>query len=192
MNDKFKDIYRIESARLKNWDYRSNAAYFVTICTVKREHFFGEINDRVMCLSDIGIIADNFCREIPNHFQFVTVDEFVIMPNHVHCIIVIDRPTIESVLVETLVPVETLHATSLQEPISVKSSMPVSPKPGSLSTIIRSYKSIVTKHARRIRFDFAWQTRFYDHVIRDDESFDNICNYIKNNPINWADDEFNK
>jgi len=67
----------------------------------------------------------------------------------------------------------------------------ISPKPGSLSTIIRSYKSAVTKQARHIHADFAWQTRFHDHIIRTNDSFQRIENYIINNPSKWADDTFN-
>jgi len=65
----------------------------------------------------------------------------------------------------------------------------ISPKKGTLSTIIRSYKSVVTKNARYIHADFAWQSRFHDHIIRDDKSFHNIATYIRNNPINWQKDE---
>ena len=65
----------------------------------------------------------------------------------------------------------------------------ISPKPGALSTIIRSYKSVVTKHARKIHVDFAWQSRFHDHIIRNDKSFHNIAAYIGNNPANWQKDE---
>lgn len=66
----------------------------------------------------------------------------------------------------------------------------ISPKCGSLSTIIRSYKSAVTKNARAINFDFAWQPRFHDHIIRNEMEFDRIANYIKNNPENWNADKF--
>src|SRR5258708_33203920 len=106
MADKYQNKYRIPSARLQTWDYGSNAAYFTTICTTNREHFFGEIMNGIMQLSEIGKIANQFWIEIPNHFPFVILDEFIVMPNHIHGIIVIDRPVTP--------PVETLHATSLQ------------------------------------------------------------------------------
>jgi len=66
----------------------------------------------------------------------------------------------------------------------------ISPKPDSISTIIRSYKSAVTKHARRLGYEFMWQTRFHDHIIRNEESFQQISEYIKNNPQNWKNDKF--
>ena len=103
MADKYQNKYRIQSARLPSWNYSSNAAYFITICTVNREHYFGEIIQHNMQLSEIGKKANDNWLDIPNHFSFVVLDAFVIMPNHVHGIIVIDKPI-----------AETLHATSLR------------------------------------------------------------------------------
>jgi hypothetical protein len=92
MSDKFQNKYRISSARLKNWDYGSNAIYFVTICTQNREHYFGTIADERMELSETGKIAQRFWFEIPIHFPFVKLGESVVMPNHIHGIIIIDKP----------------------------------------------------------------------------------------------------
>ena len=80
MPDKFQNKYRISSARLKDWDYSSNAIYFVTICTQNREHYFGEIADGQMNLSETGNMANRFWFEIPKHFPFVQLGEFVVMP----------------------------------------------------------------------------------------------------------------
>lgn len=91
MHDKFLNKYRISSARLQHWDYGSDALYFVTICTQNREHYFGEIADGKINLSDTGKMASRFWSEIPNHFPFVQLGEFVVMPNHVHGIIIIDK-----------------------------------------------------------------------------------------------------
>ncbi len=83
----FKNKYRIESARLKNWDYSSDGYYFVTICTHDRIRHFGKITNRTIVLSDMGNIADKYWREIPDHFPFAKLIEHVIMPNHIHGII---------------------------------------------------------------------------------------------------------
>jgi hypothetical protein len=91
MAEKFQNKYRIASARLQTWDYGWNAAYFVTICTQNRECFFGNIVDGNMRLSETGIIAHKFWMEIPNHFPFVKLGEFIIMPNHMHGIVIIDK-----------------------------------------------------------------------------------------------------
>jgi putative transposase len=235
MADLYRNKYRIPSARAPWWDYGRNAAYFVTICTKDKEHYFGEVKNGEMRLSEIGQIAHDRWQAICDHFPFVRLQEWVVMPNHVHGIIVIDRYGVDSPPVETLhatspnanavTPVETLHATSLptspspspssSQPSSTTetlhaTSLPseqgdskpptppkneamaaISPKPGSLSTIIRSYKSAVSKQARTIHADFAWQSRFHDHVIRDAENHTKIQHYILNNPLLWDRDKFN-
>jgi len=177
MPEKFKNKYRIPSARLQNWDYRWQGAYFITICTQNRKNYFGNITHGNMELSAIGIIADILWHEIKNHEKNVELDAFVVMPNHVHGILILAGD--ES-------PVETLHATSLRN----DSYANISPKSGSVSAIIRSYKSAVTKHAHRLGFDFKWQPRFYDHIIRDGKSFENIRNYIFENPLKWKNDGY--
>ncbi|GIV42929.1 MAG: hypothetical protein KatS3mg035_0052 [Bacteroidia bacterium] len=194
--DKFQNKYRIPSTRLQNWDYRWAGAYFITICTHNRKHYFGEIHNGKMELSHIGIIADILWYEIPYHAQNVELGAFVVMPNHVHGIIIITNDNDNNNTVPVVV--ETLHATSLP-PLREPSSEPkneqmskISPKPHSISTIVRSYKSAVTKHARRLGFEFQWQSRFYDHIIRNDEAFQKITRYINNNPINWKEDKFFK
>ncbi len=168
MSGKFQNKYRIESARLPNWDYGWNAAYFVTICTKNRICWFGDAVDGEMVLNDLGKIADDCWLEIPEHFPFVKLGEHIVMPNHVHGIVVIDKP------VET--------------PDSGVST--IKWKPGTLGVIINQYKRAVTIGCRKIHADFAWQSRFHDHIIRNDESFHRISNYIKNNPSNWSDDQF--
>lgn len=190
MEGKFQNKYRISSARLQTWDYRWSGAYFITICTKNQHHYFGEIVNQKMILSNVGVLANVFWYEIKNHAKNVTLGEFVVMPNHIHGILILNDNVLENVPVS----VETLHATSL--PIPPQSTTKnehmtgISPKSGSISAIIRSYKSAVTKHANRLGFDFAWQPRFHDHIIRDEQSFDNIQNYIFNNPINLEIDKF--
>ena len=92
MVEKFKNTYRIPSARLHSWDYGSNAAYFVTICTAGRAHYFGKIEQAQMQLSEMGKMAHQCWLAIPEHFPFVKLDTHIIMPNHVHGIIIIDKP----------------------------------------------------------------------------------------------------
>ena len=92
MADKFQNKYRITSSRLKNWDYRTSAAYFITICTANRTHFFGEIVNQKMVLSNTGVIADILWHHIPNHAPNVSLGEFVVMPNHIHGILILNQP----------------------------------------------------------------------------------------------------
>ncbi len=202
--DKFLNKYRIPSARAAWWDYGWNGAYFITICTAHREHFFGEIVNGTMNLSPVGLIADIFWHEIRSHSRFVELGDFVVMPNHIHGILILDKPElispaaapVQTLPVQTL-PVQTLHATSLPPPPPPPPPPPkneqmskISPKADSVSAILRSYKSAVTKHANRLGYENGWQTRFHDHIIRDDAEYQRIADYIANNPGNWRDDKF--
>lgn len=180
---KFKNRYRIESARRPGWDYRSAGWYFVTICTAQRRHFFGDVIDGVMHLSPVGETADAFFQAIPDHTRAICqVDTYQIMPNHAHGIIVVKRPA----------PVETLHCNV--STINADSPMAaIAPKAGSLSAIIRSYKSAVSYWCRENGYPhFGWQTRFHDHIIRNERALNTIRAYIRNNPANWAKDRDNE
>ena len=90
MSDKFQNKYRIASTRLQNWDYRWNVPYFVTICTQNREHYFGEIINHKMHLSKQGVLAHVFWYEIKNHAENIDLDEFIVMPNHIHGIVIFE------------------------------------------------------------------------------------------------------
>ncbi len=200
---RFKGKYRVESTRLPNRDYAANGWYFVTICTQNRAYFFGDVINRQMQLSTVGKIAQQFWAEIPNHFTHTYIDAYAIMPNHVHGIVVIDRPPTSSIIAPTTTNVETLQCNvstqrdvtrrnMTQNPSSdVRRRMmsEISPKTGSLGAIVRSYKSAVTRRCHQNNFDnFAWQPRFYEHIIRADGSLDRIQKYIINNPAKWDED----
>ena len=142
----FRNKYRSESARLINHDYLSNCQYFVTICTCRMTQYFRNVLDGKMTLSTIGQIANKLWIELPEHFSFVSTDEFIVMPNHIHGIIIL-QPNL------TFPPfVGTLHATSLhkldQQNLKVKNEYmsAISPKSESLANVIRSYKSAVSEH----------------------------------------------
>lgn len=183
----YKNKYRIESTRLPNRDYAANGYYFVTICTYKKFCYFGNIVNGQIQLSQVGKIAQKHWQEIPAHFNHVYIDAYVIMPNHVHGIIIIDRPTQKS-------NVETRYIASLQPSLKpTDTSNKFAPlKPGSLSAIIHSYKASITCWCRKNGDDiFRWQPRFHDHIIRNDDSLNNIRKYIVNNPANWSEDNNN-
>lgn len=208
---KFQGKYRIPSARAPFWDYSRAGAYFVTICTKNRFHYFGEITDGTMVVSPIGAIADVLWYETKHHAKNVKLGAFVVMPNHVHGIVQIISDEENS----SSRTVGTRHALSLQQQISSdNSSAPISAETrhtlsllpqqpespaqrrfqnqgkNSLSSIIGSYKSAVSKHAHRLGFDFAWQSRFHDHIIRNEESYYRIMEYIVNNPKQWQEDTY--
>ncbi len=178
MDKHFKHGYKNKSNRANWWDYSNPAAYFITICTKNREKFFGEIINTEMVLNDVGKLADKFWEDIPKHIKGVELGEFVVMPNHIHGILILTNQK----------PVGALHATPL---LVVNNKMSeISPKKGSLSVIIRSYKSVVTRESRTINPDFGWQANYYDRIIRNYEEYLRIEEYIHFNPENWNKDKF--
>ncbi len=178
----YKNKYRIESTRLPNYDYSSNGCYFVTICTHQKHCYFGNIVNAQMQLSQVGKIAHKHWQEISNHFDGVDLDQYVIMPNHVHGIIVINRPDKPRRDVACYVSTDNDDVDQTMSKLA--------PKPGSLGAIIRSYKSSVTRWCRQNDDDiFCWQPRFYENIIRDQRSLNNIRQYIINNPAKWLEDE---
>jgi REP element-mobilizing transposase RayT len=181
--DKFQNKYRIQSARAQWWDYSNAGAYFITICTAGREHYFGEIADGKMTLSNIGAIADVLWHEIKNHAKNVELGEFCVMPNHIHGILILT----ENITTEQTPPPLPLPQISQSKNQQMAA---ISPKTHTVSAIIRSYKSAVSNHVHRLGYDFVWQERFHDHIIREDAEDKRIANYIVNNPANWNEDKF--
>ena len=179
--EKFRNKYTIKSDRLEGYDYSQNGIYFVTICAKNREYFFGSIENGRMCLTDIGKIANEFWKEIPKHFPFVILDEFIVMPNHVHGIIEICNKA-DACRDEAL---PRLYIGKY--PLMSK----MSPKQKSLSVIVGSFKAVVSKISNKKFPDvnFQWQSRFYDHIIRNDESLDKIREYVQINPKMWEQDK---
>jgi len=147
----------------------------------------GEIENNEMHLSDIGKIAETCWIEIPDHFPFVKLHAWIIMPNHVHGIIEI-LPD-ERVGIWQDAHVETLHATSLPTPPARNQKMAsISPPKGSLGSVIRSYKSAVSKQVHILHRQFGWQERYYDNIIKDVPAYQRIETYIQNNVRNWEND----
>lgn len=164
------------SVRLKEYDYSQAGAYFVTVCAWNRECLFGEIVDGEMQLNELGVVVQECWDEIPRHFPNVELDEFIVMPNHVHGIIVI--------IVDG-------RGTACRAPTTEKFGKPVA---NSLPTIIRSFKSATTKRINQTRGTPGvrlWQRNYYEHVIRNEESLNEIRQCISGNPKRWAEDEDN-
>ena len=188
--DLFKGKYRISSARLQCWDYGANGAYFVTICTKDKYNFFGEIVDQKMILSRVGILADVLWYEIRNHAQHITLGDFVVMPNHIHGILILDKPDINNSNDDIGDRVNKTNNQTHDDHQTIGQKRFQNQGKNTLSSMVGGYKSAVTKHCNRLGLEFAWQPRFYDHIIRDHSSFLKISEYIRNNPIKWEDDRF--
>lgn len=180
--DLYKGKNRIESIRLKEWDYSSVGYYFVTICTRNRECIFGSIAEDKIKLTGIGKIANRYWLEIPEHFQNVKLDEYIIMPNHLHGIVMIENQNKK----------DTYNCRDGINAVSTDKQNPMRAK-HSLFKIIRWYKGRCTYEINKMqnRIRFTWQSGFYDHVIRNEESLLKIREYIHNNPLKWDIDENN-
>lgn len=172
------------SIRLKEFDYAQPGAYFITIVTCQRECLFGEIVNEGMVLNEFGKIADDCWSVIPEHFPNVELGVYVVMPKHVHGIIVITdgRGTAKS-----FSSVGARHVSPLQKP-----STPHGFKRGSVGAIVASFKSAVTRRiGREHNAAGIWQRNYYERVIRDEKEWDKIHRHIESNPSNWADDDEN-
>ena len=178
--DRFQDKYRIDSARAKWHDY-DDGFYFVTICTKNREYFFGTIENGEMILSETGKYAEECIRTMETIHNDVTVPLFQIMPNHIHCIIIVETPYYDVSKNQNDDNLRRHGMTSLRD---------VSNNCGRLSHIISRFKSAVTKFAKEHDITFAWQTRFHDHIIRNQKEMDLISEYIENNVRKWKEDCF--
>ena len=186
---RFRQRYKVESARLSGWDYSAAGWYFVTLCTWQRVCFFGDMVNEKMKLSAIGEIASRSWEDIPRHFSNVNLDAFVLMPNHLHGIVVIED-TRGNVTPRRDVA---CNVSTEERPRNASTMMArISPRPGSLSVVVRSYKAAVSRFCH-LNGDssFAWQPRFYDHIIRDEQSLYDIREYIINNPTKWELDRDN-
>ena len=163
-----------KSIRLKNYDYSKPGIYFVTICTKNREFLFGEIVNGVIVLNDAGKIAQQCWLEIPEHFPCVSLDKFVIMPNHIHGIIIINHVA----GVQNIEPLQQFN--QFQKII-----------PNSIGSIVRGFKIGVTKWFRQNNIlNVVWQRNYYEHIIRNEKELNKIREYIINNPLKWGLDKY--
>jgi REP element-mobilizing transposase RayT len=172
--------------RYASRDYSLPGKYFVTICTAGTKEWFGKVIIGKMYLSEIGHIASQMWYEIPVHFPFIDLDAFVVMPNHIHGIIVINRfigtPIVGALHATPLPPDDAIH-------LSNETMSFISPKSGSLSVVVRSYKSAVTKNAHKFDNGFYWQPGFYDNIICTTGQLKRIRKYVLDNPQNWKGNE---
>jgi putative transposase len=168
------------SIRLKEYDYSRPGGYFVTIVSYQRECLFGKILKEEMRLNDYGRIVDECWRTIPEHFPNVELGAYVVMPNHVHGIIVINDGADASASAR--------RGTIYRAPTE-QFGKPVT---GSIPTIVRTFKAAVTRRiGRELNARDVWQRNYYEHVIRDHEDWDRIHRYIESNPSMWAEDDEN-
>ena len=188
-------IHHRRSIRLKGYDYLQAGAYFVTIVAWRREMLFGEIVDGQMILNRHGQIVLDAWRDLPNHYRHAELGAFVIMPNHVHGIVVLvdEGRGGSSIKGRMILPNDLIAGT---EPSSNKQTRPyINPKPRhGLSEIIRAFKLFSARRINSLRHAEGipvWQRNYYEHIIRNEPEMDRITRYIESNPLQWMDDDEN-
>jgi putative transposase len=218
MSDRFQNKYRIPSARLRNWNYSSNGSYFITICTYDHDKLFGEIINDEMQLSQIGKIVQQEWDKSFDMRAELFCDLYVIMPNHIHAILRIEKPDNDGsggYTVEThgrasssthnqthnqshgrassSTHNQTHGRASLQQTSSMQNHGIAFRSPKSISSFVAGFKSVakirINEFRNTPRMD-VWQMRFYDNIIRNEYSYNRISDYIINNPKNWNKDKF--
>ena len=175
-----KTIFSERKSPRAKWHDYNGAEYFVTICTKRQAHYFGEIINGEIILTDIGLHLKLQIENIQNHYPFVEILLYTIMPNHIHFIIAIDN---------NKTPCRD-KTNTLTDDTKNEHMKDISNKQGWLSVCIGSIKSAVTKYANENKIPFAWQGRFHDRIIRNRNEMNRIAEYINNNPIKWESDRY--
>ncbi len=177
------DRHHRRSIRLKDYNYTQAGAYFVTVCTYQRESVFGDVAGEQMRLNEYGCLTQDEWLRTASVRPYVALDQFVIMPNHIHGIIVITDP---------------VGATRRVAPTTVVAAAgrgtPRGPASGSIGAVIGQFKSLTARRINKLRETPGtpvWQRNYYEHIIRDESSLDQIRQYILDNPARWANDPEN-
>ena len=158
------------SIRLRGYNYTQNAAYFVTICVNQRLCMFGDITDGVMRCSTVGEVVESAWQDLPHHTPGLSLDAWIVMPNHLHDIVVLPGEPLSESLVKWL---------------------PRGPKPGSLGAVLGGFKSAVSRRVSASDLSPVrplWQRNYYERIIRSDRELDATRKYIETNPARWDDD----
>ncbi|MCX6746251.1 MAG: transposase [Candidatus Parcubacteria bacterium] len=180
MSELFHNKFRIASTRLQDWDYGWPGLYYVTICTENRVCCLAEIKDELVYLTEIGKIVFECWLEITKHFDNTILDDWIIMPNHLHGIIGIKENDFGSG-----------NCRDARSRVSTVNKFgPLQPK--SLPVIIHAFKSSVKRYCNKNDLaGFFWQPRYYEHIIKDEDDYARIKEYIAYNPIRWEFDRNN-
>ena len=157
-----RSSFRRRVLRYTGYDYALAGTYFITVCTQGRVESLASIEDSVVALTAAGAIVDHELQNLPNRFSFVTIEEYVVMPNHVHCVLTFGTREGREFM------------------------------PGHLGSVVRAFKAASTRSIRTSGFiDFAWQPNYYDHIVRTQADLGRIREYIAANPSKWEEDPQN-
>jgi REP element-mobilizing transposase RayT len=188
------DIHKRQSIRLKGYDYSQSGLYFITICCYQRECFFGNIINSQMILNNFGQLIKEEWLKSAEIRKEIELDDFVIMPNHFHGIVIINQEINSDFMKNDVDFQDNNVGANGRSPLQqIQSSPPkISMKPKSISSLIAGFKSATTKKINVIRNTHqnpVWQRNYYDHIIRNDESLARIREYVQNNPLSWENDQ---
>ena len=162
------------STRLKDHDYSTPGAYFITVCTQDRLLLFGRVIDGKMAANRLGSVVEGCWIRLPDHYDNVILDAFVLMPNHIHGVVIIQEE-------------RTVVGAGFKPALSVD----VSPKRHALPEIVRAFKTFSARKINEMRASPGspvWQRGFYEHVIRNEDELDKVRTYIMDNPSKWSED----
>jgi len=176
MRNRDSSLKSRRSIRLPGYDYRQSGVYFVTLCTYQKAKLFGTVVDGELKLNDLGEVVSEEWQLIPRHRRNVLIDQFVVMPNHFHGLVITDSCYTN----------ESRGHNSLQD---VKPPRTLSA--GSLGAIVGQFKLAVSRQAKYRRlhpYKSIWQRNYYDHIVRNEASLKDIRRYIVENPARWRDD----
>ena len=168
------EIHHRRSIRLKEYDYSRPGAYFITVCTKNRECLFGNIINDAMVLSACGKIIEKVWYHLTKHYQNIKLDKFVVMPNHMHGIVI-------------LMEVDDVGAGLKPAPTDLTKCYP-------LSEIVRAFKTFSSRHINELRKTQGvpvWQRNYHEHIVRNENELNRIREYIINNPLRWQFDREN-
>ena len=168
------NIHHRKSIRLKGYDYAQAGLYFITLCIENRTCLFGEIDrpdsrQLPMVMNAYGEIVKNTWLDLPNHVSNIKLHEFIVMPNHIHGIIEMDTP------------------------VGADSKPAQNGKPQPLPEIVRQLKTFSARRINRLRDTPAhaiWQRNYYEHIIRNEQAYLEIAEYIQTNPLQWLEDTY--
>ena len=171
-------IHHRRSIRLKDYDYAQPGAYFLTLVAWKRASLFGEIANGQIRLLPAGEAAQACLQRLPDHFE-VRIDAWVVMPNHLHAVVVLISPR---------------TGDERKPDQGPKLPTRMGSQPGSLSAVVQNFKSVSTRKINALRRSPGipvWQRNFFEHVVRNDTEWQNIRQYILGNPARWGEDRLN-
>ncbi|SFQ60505.1 transposase [Hymenobacter arizonensis] len=178
-SDTFDNRFRISSARWAGYDYSQSGVYFVTVCTGNRARYFGEIilttgdRDSAELLPTAqAAIAETCWLEIPTRFPFVSLDAFMLMPDHLHGLLIFDKV--------------------VEQPPALTYQNAFGPQHDNLAAVIRGFKAGVSALTKRQGLAFGWQSRYHDRVVRNDAELKKIQQYIACNPARWKHEQFSE